>query len=90
MLESFDEWVREAEKLLVSGDYPLIDSSQIDMTDELRALAYRVVLEAPEGSCYSSGEIEPAVAFFELRLIHSECALAVRFVILNFCTASLT
>src|ERR1700683_89341 len=85
MVERFDEWVRAAEeKLLASGGYPLIDSCEIDMTHDLRTLAYRVVREAPEGSGYFSGEIEPTVVFFELRLIHSEGALAVRFVILNF------
>jgi hypothetical protein len=47
MLETvFDGWVQEAEqKLLVSGDYPLIDSPEIEMADELRKLANRVVDE---------------------------------------------
>jgi len=85
MLESFDEWVREAEeRLLASVDYPLLDSSEIDMAGELRRVANRVVREELGGSSYSPSEIEPIVEFFELRLIRSDFALAVRFVILNF------
>lgn len=85
MLESFDEWVREAgDKLLVSVDYPLIDSSEIDMARELRWVTDRAVQEDLGGSSYNSGQIEPTVEFFELRLIRSDGALAVRFVILNF------
>jgi hypothetical protein len=58
MLESvFDEWVREAEeKLLVSGDYPLIDSSEIDMADGLRRIADHTVREDFQGSSYSTEE----------------------------------
>ena len=87
MLESvFDEWVREAEqRLLVSVDYPLIDSSEIDMADELRTLANRVVEEHfGEASRSTPSEIEPVVAFLELRLIRSQGTLPVRFVVLNF------
>jgi hypothetical protein len=85
MLESFDEWVREAEeRLLASVDYPLLDSSEIDMAGELRRVAKSVVREELGGSSYSTSEIEPIVEFFELRLIRSDFALAVRFVILNF------
>ena len=87
MLESvFDGWVDEAEQtLLVSGDYPLIDSSEIDMADELRTLANRVVEEYwGEGSTSIPSEIEPIVEFLELRLIGSQLALPVRLVILNF------
>ena len=86
MLESvFDEWVREAEeKLRASGDYPLVDSSEIDMTPELQRIAGRTVQEELEGSSYETAEIERAVEFLELRLIRSGYAPAVRFVILNF------
>ncbi|HXM45649.1 MAG TPA: hypothetical protein VN924_30710 [Bryobacteraceae bacterium] len=85
MVESFDEWVREAEEtLLVPGDYPIIDSSEIDMADELRTLAYRVVREEVEGSSITGGQVEPTVEFLELRLIRADGALPVRFVILNF------
>jgi hypothetical protein len=85
MLESFDEWVREAEeKLLAPGDYPLVDSSEIDMADELRRIAGHTVREDFECSGYNTEEIERTVEFLELRLIRSDYALAVRFVILNF------
>jgi hypothetical protein len=86
MLQSvFDEWVREAEeKLLVSGDYPLIDSHEIDMSDGLRWIADHTVREELQGSSYSTEEVERTVEFLEVRLIRSDFALAVRFVILNF------
>jgi tetratricopeptide (TPR) repeat protein len=86
MFERFDEWVRAAEdKLRGSDDYPLVDNSEIDMDAELRRIAHRTVQEDdPEGSSWNDREIERAVAFFELRLIRSGFALAVRFVILNF------
>ena len=85
MLESFEGWVREAEeRLQVSVDYPSVDSSEIDMAHELRWIADRTVREELGGSSYSPSEIEPIVEFFELRLIRSDFAPAVRFVILNF------
>jgi hypothetical protein len=87
MLETvFDGWVQEAEqKLLVSGDYPLIDSPEIEMADELRKLANRVVDEYfGEVSSSNPSLIEPTIEFLENRLIGSQGALPVRFVILNF------
>jgi len=85
MLESFDGWVREAEeKLLVSGDYPPIDSVKINMANELRRIADRTVQEFDECSGHNTEEIERTVEFLELRLIRSDYARAVRFVILNF------
>jgi hypothetical protein len=87
MLETvFDGWVQEAEKnLLVSGDVPLVDSQEIDMADELRALANRAVTECSgEGWSSSPSDIEAAIEFLENRLIGSHCDLPVRFVILNF------
>jgi tetratricopeptide (TPR) repeat protein len=87
MLETFfDGWVQQAEqKLLVSGDYPLVDSPEIDMADGLRALANRAVTEC-SGETWSSrpSVIEAAIEFLENRLIGSHGALPVRFVILNF------
>ena len=87
MLETvFDGWVQEAEqKLVVPGDYPLVDSPELEMVDELRTLANRVVDEY-SGEVRSSNPslIEPTIEFFENRLIGSQGALPVRFVILNF------
>ena len=85
MLESFDDWAREAEeKILVSDDYPLIDSSEIDMADELRRIADCTVREHFEVSAYNTEEVERTVEYLEVRLIRSNFALAIRFVILNF------
>src|ERR1017187_9543321 len=87
MLETvFDGWVQEAEKnLLVSGDVPLVDSQEIDMAHELWDLAHRVVEEnLGECCCSIPSNIEPAIEFFENRLVDSHFALSVRFVILNF------
>jgi hypothetical protein len=85
MLESFDEWVREAGgRLLACVDYPLLDNSEIDMAGELRRVAKSVVREELGGSSYSTSGIEPSVEFFELRLIRSNFAFPVRFVISNF------
>jgi len=85
MLESFDELVREAQvRLLASVDYPPLDSSEIDMAAELQRVANRVVREELGESAYSASEIESIVEFFEVRLIRSDFAPAVRFVILNF------
>ena len=85
MFESFDEWVREAEeKILVCDDYPLIDSSEIDMADELRRIAGRTILEDDGEGVYSTGKVERMTELLELKLIRSDFALAVRFVILNF------
>ena len=85
MRERFDEWVHEAEKrLLASDNYPLVDDSEIAMDAELKGIVHRTVDEQPEGPYVTSGAIEPWVDLFELRLIRSNSALAVRFVILNF------
>jgi len=68
---AFDTWIRDAEhKIIASSDYPLIDYDGIDMQGEL-------------GDCWMSG-IEPVIEFFENRLVRSDAASAVRFVILNF------
>jgi hypothetical protein len=84
MLESFDEWVRQAEEvLLASGGCPRIDSSEIDMAHELRWIAGRTILEDVGEGAYSTDEVERTVEFLELRLIRSDFALAVRFVTLN-------
>jgi tetratricopeptide (TPR) repeat protein len=82
----FDEWVQKAEReVLISDDYPLIDCTAIDMADELRTIAHRVVKEYfGEPSTSIPQEIESIVEFLELRLIASDGALPVRFVILNF------
>jgi hypothetical protein len=81
----FDEWVGDAEQKFLSPDYPQIDDTEIDMADELRTLAKRVVCEyLGEGSTSIPSEIEPIVEFLELRRIGSQDALPVRFVILNF------
>lgn len=87
MIETaFDAWVREAEqKFSLAVDQPLIDDAQIDMAEEIRDCANRVVEEFPgEVSTSVPSLIEPLIEFFELRLIGSEDALPVRFVILNF------
>jgi hypothetical protein len=87
MLETvFDTWVQEAEqRLLVSGDYPLVDSQEIDMADKLWELAHEVVEENLGESCCSiPSAIEPSIEFLENRLVGSHFALPVRFVILNF------
>ncbi|MGA2595324.1 MAG: hypothetical protein ABSH32_35985 [Bryobacteraceae bacterium] len=85
MLESFDDWVREAaEKILVCDDYPLIDSSEIDMAVELRRIAGRTILEDDGEGVYSTGKVERTVELLELKLIRSDFARAVRLVILNF------
>jgi hypothetical protein len=83
---AFDVWVREAEeRLRLGSDYPLIDDDQIDMAEELRACADLVVDEfLGEVSTSTPAEIEPTIGFFEIRLISSDSALPVRFVILNF------
>jgi hypothetical protein len=82
----FETWVREAEeKFSVAGDLPLIDDAQIDMWDETRHWAYRVVEEDIGSDSTAIGDAEePAIEFLELRLIGSGNALPVRFVILNF------
>jgi tetratricopeptide (TPR) repeat protein len=82
----FDAWVREAEqKLLLAAEHPLIDDAQIDMAEELRTCANQVVEEYfGEESTSIPSKIEPTIEFFEVRLIGSESALPVRFVILNF------
>ncbi|MGO9257636.1 MAG: hypothetical protein ACLQU1_15185 [Bryobacteraceae bacterium] len=82
----FDRWVHEAgQKLRVSGEYPLIDSPEIDMADELRTLANKVVEERPgEAPTAIPSDIEPTIEFLELRLITSRASLQVRFVVLNF------
>ena len=82
----FDGWVQEAEENLVaSGDVPLVDSQEIDMAHELRELAHEVVEEGiGECCCSIPSNIEPAIQFFENRLVGSHFALPVRFVILNF------
>lgn len=55
------------------------------MAEELRDCANRVVEEfLGEESTSVPSQIEPTIDFFELRLIGSENALPVRFVILNF------
>lgn len=83
MLETvFDEWVRDAQKKFLSSVYPQIDDAKIDMADELFACANRVV-DVHTEECIPSN-IEPAIKFFDGRLIDSEGALPVRFVILNF------
>jgi hypothetical protein len=88
MLETvFDGWVQEAEqRLLVSGDYPLVDSPEIDMAHELWKLAHHVVEEGigQSESTACPSHIEPAIEFLENRLVGSHFALPVRFVILNF------
>jgi hypothetical protein len=87
MLETvFDQWVQEANlALLAPDDYPLIDSDAIDMEQEIRTLAHQVVREYPGYSSDSIAQnIERATVFFENRMISSNGALPVRFVILNF------
>ena len=85
MLESFDEWVREAEEKLIGfDDYPGVDSPDINMADELRRIAYRTVQELDDCSGYNTEEVERTVEFLELRLIRSQYAFAVRFLILSF------
>jgi hypothetical protein len=77
---AFDAWVSEAEqKFLLAADYPLIDDDQIDMAEELRDCANRVVQEFfGEESTSEPAQIEPTIEFFELRLIGSESALPVQ------------
>jgi hypothetical protein len=68
---AFDTWIRDAEdKIAACSDHPLIDYNGIDIHGEL-------------WDCWTAG-IEPAIEFFENRLVRSDGAFAVRFVILNF------
>jgi tetratricopeptide (TPR) repeat protein len=84
--DAFDNWVQQAEReILVSDEYPPIDSIQIDMADELQKVAHRVVEEYfGESSTSIPQEMEPTLEFLELQLIGSDGGLLVRFVILNF------
>jgi hypothetical protein len=70
MLESFDEWVHEAEeKLLAPGDYPLVDSSEIDMADELQRIAGHTVREDFEDVAIGRVAVMPLHAFSEARCV---------------------
>jgi hypothetical protein len=58
--------------ILVSDEYPPIDSIQIDMADELQTIAHRVVQEYfGESSTSIPHEIEPILEFLELQLFVS-------------------
>jgi hypothetical protein len=67
----FDEWIREADqKLLDSGDYLLIDSTEVDMSGELRTLANRVappscsgVMSRPYRLPRPSGDLDRGIQY---------------------------